>query len=85
MNVGWACVLFKRTQCSAFFCIRTLCSFTFFAKEHCILCVLLCSSEKNAKERIILLGLISHQKLEKRTQKNVVCFKRTQKNDAFRT
>ena len=37
------------------------------------------------KESIILLGLISHQKLEKRMQKNVACFKRMQKNDACRT
>ena len=39
-NEGWACVLFKRTQRSAFFCKRMLCSllsFTFFAKEHCVL------------------------------------------------
>ena len=39
-------ILKKRTQRSAFFCKRTkrsLCSFTFFAKECCILCVLLLS------------------------------------------
>ena len=66
-------------------------SFTFFAKERCILCkrmllffaffsVLckrtLCSLrsfpffKKNGKERNIFLGLISRQKLEKRTEKN---------------
>ena len=68
------------------FCIRTLRSLrslTFFAKERCVLCILLRSlqkkvvffaffyllkkrTQKNAKERIILLGLISRQKLEKR-------------------
>ena len=46
-------------------------SFTFFAKERCVLCV--------------LLGLISRQKLKKRTEKNVAFFKRTEKNGTFRT
>ena len=36
--------------------LRSLRSFPFFAKEHCVLCV--------------LLGLISRQKLKKRTEKN---------------
>ena len=45
-------------------------SFTFFAKEQNVLFVLLCSLQKyvglkNAKECIVLLGLISRQKLEK--------------------
>ena len=43
-NEGWAFPLFKRMQRSAFFCKRTLHSlrsFTFFAKERCILCTLL--------------------------------------------
>ena len=90
------CILFKRTQFSAFF----------FAKERCVLCVLLRSLQKNIaffaffyvlckimlhsftflrKECIVLLGFISCQKLENRTQKNVVYLKRTKKNDAFRT
>ena len=55
--------------------LHSLRSFTFFAKEHCILCVLLRSKEKNAKECIILLGFISCKKLEKRMQKHVVCSK----------
>ena len=44
-------------------------SFTFFAKECCVLCILLCSLEKNAKERIILLGLISCQNTRKKNVK----------------
>ena len=44
-------------------------SFTFFAKECCVLCILLCSLEKNAKERIILLGLISRQNTQKKNVK----------------
>ena len=99
---GWASVLFKRTQRS------------------CVLCVLFCALEKNGKERNILLGFISRQKLkkerkrmlrslhsflffrkerkrtehtfgfhkspktQKRTEKNVVFFKRTEKNGTFR-
>ena len=53
--------------------LRALHSFMFF--------------RKNAKERIVLLGLISRQKAKtrKKNSKNVSCFKRTQKNDAFRT
>ena len=46
-NVAFFYVLCKRT-------LRSLRSFTFFAKECCVLCV--------------LLGLISRQKLEKRTE-----------------
>ena len=49
-------------------------SFPFFAKERCILCVLFRSLEKNGKERNILLGLISCQKLEKITEKNGTFF-----------
>ena len=80
-------LLKKRTQRSAFFCIllqqnETFShSFTFFAKEGNILCVLFRSlqknvaffyvlkkrRQKNAKERFILLSLISRQKLGKRT------------------
>ena len=44
-------------------------SFPFFVKECCVLCVLFPSLEKNGKERNILLGRISRQKLEKRTEK----------------
>ena len=55
---------------------------TFCVLKEC--CVLLRSLQKNAKERIVLLSFISRQKLEKRAQKNVTCFKRTQQNDAFR-
>ena len=47
--------------------VRSLRSFPFFAKEHCIL---FCSLEKSGKERNVLLGLISRQKLEKRTENN---------------
>ena len=63
----------KNLAFSAFFyilCKRTLCSlrsFTFFAKECCLLCVLLRSLDKNVKKRIVLLGFISRQKHEKRT------------------
>ena len=49
-NKGWACILFKRTQRSAFFCIRmlrSLHSFTFFEKECCVLCAFLRSLQKN--------------------------------------
>ena len=41
-------------------------------------------TEKNGKERIVLLGFISRQKLKKRMQKHVAFFKRTEKNGAFR-
>ena len=58
---------------NATFCVL-LCSFTFFAKE---CCVLLHSEEKNAKELIILLGLISCQKLEKRMLRSLKERKRT--------
>ena len=44
-------------------------SFTFFAKEHCVLCVLFCSLEKNRKERNVLLGLIKVAKNSKKEQK----------------
>ena len=58
----------KERNILAFFyalCKRTLRSFTFFAKECCILCV--------------LLGLIRCQKLEKRTEKNGTFFKKNGK------
>ena len=60
--LGFFYVLCKRT-------LPSLRSFTFFAKERCLLCFLLRSYEKNAKERIVLLGLISRQKLEKKNVK----------------
>ena len=56
-------VLCKRT-------LRSSRSFPFFAKERYVLCVLFRSFEKNGKERNVLLGFISRQKLEKRTEKN---------------
>ena len=51
--------------------VASLHSFTFFAKERCILCLLFRSLEKNRKERSVLLGLIIRQKLEKRMEKIV--------------
>ena len=69
-------VLCKRT-------LRSLRSFMFFAKERCILCALFRSLEKNGKEQNILSGLISRQKLEKRTEKNGTFFKRMGKNGTF--
>ena len=91
----------KRTEHSAFFCKRTKRShvfpilhkrtgrswrpFPFFAKEHKDLYVLSRSFEKNRKERSVLLGLISRQKLKKRTGKNRTFFKRTGKNRTFWT
>ena len=83
-----------------------------FAKEHCILWVLLRSLQKNialfaffyllCKRTLCSLhsftflrkeckrthrsfGLHKSPKTQKRTQNNVACFKRTQKNNAFRT
>ena len=44
-------------------CKRMLRSFMFFGTERCVLCALFCSLEKNGKERNVLLGLISCQKL----------------------
>ena len=49
-------VLYKRTE-------RSLHSFPLFAKERNVLYVLFHSFEKNGKERLVLLGLISRQKL----------------------
>ena len=37
----------------------------FFANKRCIFCILIRSKEKNTKERIIVLGLISRKKLKK--------------------
>ena len=74
----------KRTQHSHVL-LCSLRSFMFFAKELCVLCVLFCSLEKNGKECIVLSGFISRQKLKKRTEKNVAFFKRTEKNETFRT
>ena len=64
----------KERNILAFFyvlCKRTLRSFTFFAIERCFLC--------------ILSGLISHLKLEKRTEKNGTFFKRTERSERKRT
>ena len=56
-------------------------SFPFFAKERSVLSILFKrtlrsfrSLEKNGKERSVLCGPISRQKLEKRTEKNVTFF-----------
>ena len=56
---------------------------TFFIKERDVLYVLSHSFEKNGKESSVLLGLISRQKLKKRTGKNGTFFKRTGKNGTF--
>ena len=47
---------------------------TIFCKRRKRSCVLVSSLEKNGKERNVLLGLISRQKLEKRTEKNGTFF-----------
>ena len=54
-------------------------SFTFFAKERNVLCVFLHSLQNN------VAFFVFFYVLKKRTQKNVAFFKRTEKNDAFRT
>ena len=72
------CVLYKRMR-------RSLRSFVFFIKERGVLCVLLCSEEKNAKERIVLLGFISRQKLEKRTLRALKECKTTMRSERKRT
>ena len=67
--------------------LRSLRSFMFLAKEHCVLCVLLHTKEKNAKELIVLLGLISRQKLEKerkRTLRSLKERKRTMRSERKR-
>ena len=72
---------------SAFFCKRMkhscvlLCS---LQKNLAFFCVLFCSLEKNGKQCIVLLDFLSHQKLKKRTEKNIAFFKRTEKNGTFR-
>ena len=77
------CVLLRKNEMFSHF-------FTFFAKERCILCVIyvLCKRTLRSlrsfllfrKERNILLGSISRQKLYKKTEKKVAFFKRTEKN-----
>ena len=69
-------VLFKTT-------LRSLRSFPFFIKERNVLYVLFRSFQKSGKERNILLGLISRQKLKKRTGKNGTFFKRAGKTGTF--
>ena len=51
-------------------------SFLFLAKECCVLCVLFPFFRKERKrtEKNVLLGLISRQKLDKRTEKNGTFF-----------
>ena len=91
-------ILKKRTQRSAFFCKRTKSSRillhslqkneTFSAFFYVLYKRTLRSLRSFTflrKERSVLLGLISRQKLEKRTLKNDAFFKRTEKNDALRT
>ena len=73
-------ILFSKERCVL---LRSLGSFTYFAKEGCVLCALFRCLEKNRKERSVLLGSISRQKLKKRTEKNVAFFKRTEKNGTF--
>ena len=82
----------KRMQCFAFFCIRMLCSFTFFENERCVLSDLLGSLKKNVTffAFFYVLKKRTHRSFEshkspKPKKKNVARFKRTQKNDAFRT
>ena len=83
----------------AFFCmrmLRSLRSLTFFAKECWVLCILLCSLQKNVAFFYILkkepkrthCSFGSHKlpkTLKKKVKKNVAFFKRMQKNNAFRT
>ena len=73
-------VLCKRTLRS----LRSLRSLTFFAKECCVLCTLFCSLEKNGKERSVFLGLISHQKLEKITERSLKERERTERSEPKR-
>ena len=66
------------------FCKRTKCSlrsFTFFAKEQNVLCVLFHSKEKNGKERIVLLGFISHQKLKKERKRTLRSLKERKRTE----
>ena len=58
-------------------------SFPFFAKEHCVLCIIFRSLEKNGNEQNVLLGLISRQKLEKRTETHRTFILRTEKNGTY--
>ena len=65
--------------------LRSLRSFTFFAKEHWVLCALFCSLEMNGNEQNVLLGLISNQKLEKRTERSLKEWERTERSEWERT
>ena len=69
-------VLYERME-------HSLRSFPFFAKERDVLYVLSRSFEKNGKESSVLLGLISRQKLKKRSGKNGTFFKRAGKTGMF--
>ena len=57
-------------------------------QRSCVLCVLFCALEKNGKERNILLGFISRQKLKKE-RKRMLCSlkerKRTERSEGKRT
>ena len=61
---------FAKERCDLCVLLRSLRSFTFFAKQRNVLHVLFRSFKKNGKERSVLLGLISCQKLKKRMGKN---------------
>ena len=68
--------------------LRSLRSFTFFAKERCVLCILFCSFEKNGKEQNVLLGFISCQnskKEQKRMLRSLKERKRTERSERKRT
>ena len=71
-------VLCKRT-------LHSLRSLTFFAKECCVLYALFHSLEKKGKERNVLLGLISRQKLEKSTEHSLKDRERTERSERKRT
>ena len=53
----------------------SFCSFPFFAKECCILCVLFHSLEKNGKERNVLLGFISCKNSKKEWKRMLLSLK----------
>ena len=55
----------------------------FFSKERNALAFFSVLYKKKLNDLCILLGLISRQKLQNRTEKNVAFFKRTEKNGMF--
>ena len=91
MRVGqWAWVLFKRMQHSAIFCFLLQKNVAFFAffyifgtrTLHSLHSFTFLRKERKRMHRSF--GFHKLPILEKRMQKNIVCFKRTQKNDSFR-